>query len=414
MHGIDAFVDQVSRAIDAQEGAAVAAARAEPPYPCRAAGPGKFVVSGPHLPAVGTLLELGGVRGRVVRVDARTVTIRFDRFVGPLATGVLVPVAESFDRHRAALRDLRGHRLVESLALGRVAPFTPLDDVPAEGLDPDQREALRRGLAVPDLLVVLGGPGSGKTRLVEALLAAGVSTVDDVDRLGWPELVVRLADLRRVVLVGEERGVLAELAARLPAANVVRLTRRREVPVEIADFCARLCGHGPRGATGHVHRDDVFAGPLAFVDTSGLPARRRRERPTRQRGQGFYNPVEANLLARLAAHYETAGRDWAVVVPHAAQAEEVTARLVALLGAHDRLRRNIGAQDFRGGDRQVVLYGFTRDRADLRHTGAALRSTRAGEQLVLVGDLPALGLRDLVPRPHGHDEVLAALTTRRA
>ncbi|MFI9818554.1 hypothetical protein [Saccharothrix variisporea] len=413
MHGVDAFVGRLARVIDAEERAAVAAARAEPPYPFRATGPGTFVVIGPHLPAVGSLLRLGDVHGRVLRVDARTVTVEFDQPADVPPTGVLVPVAESFARHRSALRALRGHRLVVPLAEGVVAPFSPLD-VPASGLDADQREALGRALAVPDLLVVLGGPGSGKTRLVEALRAAGVSTVDDVDRLAWPELVVRLVDLRRVVLVGEDRGVLAEIAARLPAANVVRLTRRREVPVEIAEFCARLCGQRPPTATGHVHRDDVFAGPLAFVDTSGLPARRRRERPTRRRGHGFYNPVEANLLARLAAHYDTAGRDWAVVVPHVAQAEEVTARLVAIIGAHDRLRRNVGAQDFRGGDRQVVLYGFTRDRANLDHTRAALRSTRAGEQLVLVGDLPALGLRDLVRERRGHDEVLAALTTRRA
>ncbi|NUT96750.1 MAG: hypothetical protein HOY78_32485, partial [Saccharothrix sp.] len=276
------FLDQVERAIDADERAAVAAVRAEPPYPFRVTGPGSFVVTGPHLPAVGSLLRLGDVRGRVVRVDARTVTVRFDRLVNPPAVGVLEPAVESFARQRAALRDLRGHRLLGPLAEGRVAPFTPLD-VPAGGLDADQWEAVRRGRAVPDLLVVLGGPGSGKTRLAGALRAAGVSTVDDADRLGLPELVVRLVGLRRVVLVGEDGGALAEVAARLPAANVVRLTRRREVPAEIADFCARVCGHGPRGATGHVHRDDVFAGPLAFVDTSGLPARRRRERPTRRR-----------------------------------------------------------------------------------------------------------------------------------
>ncbi|CAL9515960.1 hypothetical protein SUDANB95_03703 [Actinosynnema sp. ALI-1.44] len=410
------FLDRIARAIEADERAAVAAARVEPRYPYRLAD-GRFVVTGAALPEVGTVVRLGGVRGLVTRVDARTVAVRFEEPVRPPRTGVLEPAVASFAARRAALAALRGHRLLAPLSEGRVASFTPSPDAPAE-LDADQREAFRRGVAVPDLLVVLGEPGSGKTRLARALTRHGVSTVDDAHRLGLPDLVARLVTVDRAVLLGDG-GVPAELAARLPDRNVVRLGRRRTAPPEIAEFCARLLGGDPAAVARPARRDDVFAGPLAFVDTSGLPERRRRERPARRRDRGrpgFYNPVEANLLARLAAHYEASGRDWAVVVPYAAQAEEVAARIVAIVGPHARVRRNVGAEDFRGGDRQVVLYGFTRDRADLRRTGAALAATRAAEQLVLVGDLPALSRESPVlalPEARAHDEVLAALTTRR-
>ncbi|WP_309110491.1 hypothetical protein [Saccharothrix sp.] len=414
MDRTDAFLNGIARAIDADERAAVSAARVEPPYPFRLGPDGRFVVTGAHVPDVGAVVRLGGVRGRVTRVDVRTVAVGFERPVNPPLAGVLEPGVRSFAPQRAALTALGSHPLLGPLAEGRVAAFSPAADVDA-GLDPDQLDAFRRALAVPDLLVVLGGPGSGKTRLAEALTARGVSTVDDADRLSLPDLVVRLVRVERAVLLGDAAGGLAVVAARLPECNVVRLTRRRAVPAEIAEFCARLAGRHVNRAGPHVHRDAVFAGPLAFVDTSGLPARRRRERPARQRDRGrpgFYNPVEANLLARLAAHYEAAGRDWAVVVPYAAQAAEVTARIVAIVGGEVPVRRNVGAEDFRGGDRQVVLYGFTRDRADLRRTGAALASTRAGEQLVLVGDLPALA-RDspvlTLPEARGHDEVLASL-----
>ncbi|XVV07147.1 hypothetical protein ACQPW3_17875 [Actinosynnema sp. CA-248983] len=414
MDRTDAFLNGIARAIDADERAAVSAARTEPSYPFRSVPDGGFVVTGAHVPDVGAVVRLGGARGRVTRVDVRTVAVGFDRPVDPPPTGVLEPAVASFAPQRAALSALRSHPLLGPLAEGRVAAFTPAAEGDP-GLDPEQLDAFRRALAVPDLLVVLGAPGSGKTRLAGALAARGVSTVDDADRLSLPDLVVRLVDVERAVLLGDAAGVLAALAARLPERNVVRLTRRRVLPAEIAEFCARLAGRHLDRAARHVHRDAVFASPLAFVDTSGLPAPRRRERPARQRDRGrpgFYNPVEANLLARLAAHYEAAGRDWAVVVPYAAQAAEVTARIVAIVGAEARVRRNVGTEDFRGGDRQVVLYGFTRDRADLRRTGAALAATRAGEQLVLVGDLPALA-RDspvlALPKPHTHDEVLASL-----
>lgn len=271
--------------------------------------------------------------------------------------------------------------------------------------------------------------------------------VDEAGQIGTADLLVPLVRARRAVLVGDQQqlppfldseveawgkeagdprirellttSALEHLANRLPRTNVVPLTWQRRMPSVIADFSSRMFYGGKlRTAGTHVHDDDLFGSPMVFVDTARLPAHERHERSARQldhRQTGYDNPAEALLLARLAARYDAAGRDWAVIVPYAAQVKAITRAIVELIGNEPRVKLNVGSVDsFQGGERQVVLYGFTRSNEngnvgflrELRRANVAF--TRAKEQLVLVGDLDTVtmardtGFRDLARALRDH------------
>lgn len=102
------------------------------------------------------------------------------------------------------------------------------------------------------------------------------------------------------------------------------------------------------------------------------------------------------MLADLAVHYDQASSDWGVIVPYLAQAELIRL-LTGRSGDADKVRLNVGTVDsFQGGERDVILYGFTRSNperrvgflSELRRVNVAI--TRARMQLVLVGDLETL------------------------
>jgi hypothetical protein len=257
----------------------------------------------------------------------------------------------------------------------------------------------------------------------------GLVIVDEAGQIGTADVLVPLVRARRAVLVGDHQqlppfldsevavwgkdvdddtvrlllshSALELLAGGLPRANVAPLTEQRRMPAVIAEFISRTFYDGRlRTAVVRDHDDRLFAGPFAFVDTARLAEGRRRERPAgdRDRGQrGHWNRAEADLLVKLAAHYDGLGREWAVIVPYRAQVKEITTALVRRIGEDDKVRLNVGSVDsFQGGERDVILYGFTRSNPD-GHVGflselrrANVAFTRAKRQLVLVGDLSTL------------------------
>jgi superfamily I DNA and/or RNA helicase len=160
------------------------------------------------------------------------------------------------------------------------------------------------------------------------------------------------------------------------------------------------------------HRDDLFRSPLALIDTSALEWAKRRDQPggSRERlnQRGYRNQLEAELLADLAVHYARAHREWGVIVPYLAQAELIWKMLAGRAGSTELIRLNVGTVDsFQGGERDVILYGFTRSNperrvgflSELRRVNVAI--SRAKMQLVMVGDMETLtsarsaGFRDL-------------------
>ncbi|GLZ43297.1 AAA domain-containing protein [Actinokineospora sp. NBRC 105648] len=271
-----------------------------------------------------------------------------------------------------------------------------------------------------------------------------VAIIDEAGQIAVADALVPLVRARRVVLVGDHqqlppfldsevaewgkriddpvvrdlmaRSALEQLVDRLPPANVVPLTRQRRMPEVIAGFISAQFYRGTLvTAVRREHRGPLFASPLAFVDTSGLPAARRRERaPERRTGdeRGYRNPAEAALLIKLAAYYDRLGREWAVIVPYREQIAAVVTELGRRIGDERKAALNVGSVDsFQGGERDVILYGFTRSNphgnvgflSELRRANVAF--TRAKEQLVLVGDLAML----TTARDTGFRNLLVAL-----
>ncbi|MFJ8109160.1 DEAD/DEAH box helicase [Streptomyces sp. NPDC096132] len=254
-----------------------------------------------------------------------------------------------------------------------------------------------------------------------------LAVVDEAGQIAVPDLLVPLVRARRAVLVGDHRqlppyvdpevrewasgdddpatgalvttSALEQLCDELPDSAVVALTNQRRMPSAVADFVSAAFYDGRLRTPGpdRPHDSRLFRTPMAFVDTSRLPAGERSERGAGREHPGHVNRAEAELLVLLAAHYDERDEEWAVIVPYAAQAELITEALTRRTGRPQRVRLNVGTVDsFQGGERDVILYGFTRSNragrvgflSELRRANVAF--TRARRQLVLVGDLSTL------------------------
>lgn len=287
-----------------------------------------------------------------------------------------------------------------------------------------------------------------------------LAIVDESGQIDTATLLVPLVRAKRAVLVGDHRqlppvvdsdiraqdeavrelvttSTLEMLVDRLPPSNVVSLTQQRRMPRIIADFVSdAFYGGALKTMVERAHHDVLFAQPLAFVDTSELPERQRWEtaaQPKGPRGSGGYvNDAEAHLLVRLATFYHRRGEEWALIVPYTAQIALISRLLGEEITDTDIIDTNVGTVDsFQGGERDVILYGFTRSNGqgsvgfldELRRANVAF--TRAKHQLVLVGDLETLtntrepgfrtlarSLRDRVAAEgdlRGYHEVLARI-----
>jgi superfamily I DNA and/or RNA helicase len=180
------------------------------------------------------------------------------------------------------------------------------------------------------------------------------------------------------------------------------LTTQRRMPAAIAEFIsAAFYQEKLRTGVTREHRDPLFSRPMAFVDTARLPEAQRYEKSATEREQwgqrGYINPAEADLLTELAAAHHRRGSEWAVIVPYKAQVARITTALIRLVGDAALIGLNVGTVDsFQGGERDVILYGFTRSNPggnvgfldELRRANVAF--TRARRQLVLVGDMHTL------------------------
>jgi hypothetical protein len=265
-----------------------------------------------------------------------------------------------------------------------------------------------------------------------------LAIVDEAGQIGIADVLVPLVRAKRGVLVGDHLqlppflaneveawgaqvgdpalpGLLAKsafelladghpelLAAAFPDSHQLMLRCQRRMPAVIADFISAQF-YGGRLRTEHASdfRDTLFENPFTFVDTSDLPPSKRYEQDGARRerwGQpGYTNDAEAELLTLLAAWYHRRSIEWAVIVPYRAQVAAIVDALTAEIGNAGLVELNVGTVDaFQGGERDVILFGFTRSNhhgnvgflKELRRANVSF--TRAKERLVLVGDMSTL------------------------
>jgi superfamily I DNA and/or RNA helicase len=201
--------------------------------------------------------------------------------------------------------------------------------------------------------------------------------------------------------------------------HIVRFTKQGRMPRVIADFVSQhfynnqLHTFDDARMQHTIDRDPLFRRHLVVIDTSDEPSNSKWETPQRRLESlgetGYVNIAEARLIARIAEIYQKAGRDWIVIVPYRAQARRIIQELKQRLDDDTALEERIATvHSFQGGERNKVIYGFTRSNREgkigflneLRLLNVAM--TRARQQLVLVGNYPMLtrandaGFRQLV------------------
>jgi len=267
-----------------------------------------------------------------------------------------------------------------------------------------------------------------------------LALVDEAGQISTPNLLMPLVKARRSVLVGDHhqlppyldeevrgwaehlrnqgsltpatleriedllrRSAFEQLYRSSPEqdSHRVMLNVQRRMPSVIGDFVSAAFYERSLW-TVHPDRriDQVFHSPLAVVDTSDQPERRRRERRRRAseawQTAGYVNDLEAALIADLVAERRGSYDNWAVILPYRAQVEQVRKALTQRLGAAVAPEEVGTVDSFQGGERDLVIYGFTRSNregnigflSELRRVNVAI--TRARRQLVIVGDLNML------------------------
>lgn len=173
------------------------------------------------------------VAGEVVHVDGNEVVLRPDPGSprNPFGSGDLsvdtVAARSALRRQDIALDDVlygRAQRrgLADLLAQpqGAREPRPVRDPIPRGDLDQDKREALRRAMGEPDVLLVEGPPGTGKTRLIAELVYQQLHADPD----------------SRILLASQTHSAIDNALLRIrgidPTIEMLRVARRDEERVD--------------------------------------------------------------------------------------------------------------------------------------------------------------------------------------
>ena len=244
---------------------------------------------------------------------------------------------------------------------------------PAKGYD-EQRAAARIALA-QGTTVLTGGPGTGKTTTVAALLAL---LVEQAEAPGRPALRIALAAPTGKAAARLQQAVEDEVA-RLPESDRVRLTGLRAVTLH------RLLGSRPdTSARFRHHRDNRLPHDVVVVDETSM--------------------VSLTMMARLLEAVRPDSRLILVGDPDQLASVEAGAVLSDLVeGLGDRVDLSVAAL------RTSHRYGESiRALAEAVRTGDADRAVEllhaGGDNIEFVDDLdPAPRMRELLRRPGARD-----------
>ena len=186
---------------------------------------------------------LSDLRGRVLELEGSKLTLKFESLVDSRRIpkqGVLEPIVSPviYKKQRQALemlkaREAKNSSLLRVLVDHIYLPFQPArvlqeNDDELKKLTPEQFEAFRRALTVPDILMVLGPPGTGKTRTIteiarycgykkqRVLVTSGThKAVDNVLERMPPDLIV--------IRVGHENNVSEKMREKMIDAQAQKL-----------------------------------------------------------------------------------------------------------------------------------------------------------------------------------------------
>ncbi|MGH2506330.1 MAG: ATP-binding protein, partial [Ktedonobacteraceae bacterium] len=234
-----------------------------------------------------------------------------------------------------------------------------------------------------------------------------------------------------------EKSVFEMLVQDVDKDHYVPLTQQHRMPASIAAFVSqhfyegRLETVGRHAVKGSAYQDPLFNKPFVFIDTRLMAPHVRTDRKQGNRNseadgsRSYTNDAEAKLITDLVEVYIKQGREWVVIVPYKGQAQLIREKLQQNVGEEYDLNLDscVSTVDtFQGGERDVVIYGFTRSNKyhaigflkELRRLNVAL--TRAKEQLVMVGDSETLTeasdrsfsklARAMLQHAHEHGELL--------
>lgn len=189
------------------------------------------------------LKDTPDLRGRVLALEGLKLTLKFEALVDRKRIpeqGVLEPIASPliYHKQREALGMLRAHEaknahLLRVLVDHAYLPYQPApihqqSDEILKMLTQEQFEAFRRALTVPDMLMVLGPPGTGKTRTIteiarycglkkqRVLMTSGThKAVDNVLERMPPDLIV--------IRVGHESNVSEKMRKKMIDAQAEKM-----------------------------------------------------------------------------------------------------------------------------------------------------------------------------------------------
>jgi AAA domain len=191
------YLDLLAEVVEATRDIEVAKQRTAPPLLYRQRGSTReerhsargvyaFALARPVRVAPGAhvqVVDRPELRGRIIRAGDREVVVRFEAAVDfssiPGQGGLQVlPSDRVYQTQLEAIEILKEQRaanpyLLYGLVDRRLSPYRPdTRAVPGERLDRQQLDAFQRALTVPDQLLVLGPPGTGKTRTITQIAAS--------------------------------------------------------------------------------------------------------------------------------------------------------------------------------------------------------------------------------------------------
>ncbi|EIV92913.1 DEAD/DEAH box helicase [Frankia sp. QA3] len=269
------YLDLVGRIIDASRDIEVAKQESAPPLPYarreatreqRFSGRGvyAFHLARPGEVAASALVHIADqpeLRGRVERVNGREVVVRFDQAVDfnripPQGELRVLPSDRIYRIQQAAADTLaRGEAanpaLLANLVDGVVLPYQP-DPVarPRGPLKGNQIAAFSRALAVPDLLLVLGPPGTGKTTTITEIVLACVERgqkvlVSSHTNRAVDNVLENLPSDVGVVRVGSESSMTSAARARTVDSQIEGVRRDILADTALLDRLAAFEGDRP-------------------------------------------------------------------------------------------------------------------------------------------------------------------------